>query len=174
MYTEAGKGIQLMHGFRLPPTSFTENEINALVTAELLVSKNPDSSLIKNYGDALDKIMAIIRYQEQEKASLLDRRISFSKNGGEQNTHWLSEIQSSITNQRVINISYHSISKDEITQRDIEPLGIYLTPIAWVVVAYCRLRRADREFRLDHIRSIRITNERFDARKFDLQNYFRS
>lgn len=74
----------------------------------------------------------------------------------------------------MINISYHSISKDEITQRDIEPLGIYLTPIAWVVVAYCRLRRADREFRLDHIRSIRITNERFDARKFDLQNYFRS
>lgn len=86
MYTEAGKGIQLMHGFRLPPTSFTENEINALVTAELLVSKNPDSSLIKNYGDALDKIMAIIRYQEQEKASLLDRRISFSKNG-ESKTH---------------------------------------------------------------------------------------
>jgi predicted DNA-binding transcriptional regulator YafY len=174
IYSEAGKGFQLMEGFRIPPTSFSENEINALITAELLVSKNPDSSLIKSYREALDKIRAIIRYQEQEKASLLDNRLTLSTNKLEQNTEWLSKIQSSITNQKVIKITYRSISKGELTNRDIEPLGVYLTPIAWVLVAYCRLRQANREFRLDHIQSLKVLSERFEARAFDLQNYFQS
>ena len=174
IYSEAGKGFQLMQGFRLPPTSFTENEVNALVTAELLVGKNPDSSLIKNYGAALDKIRAIIRYQEQEKASILDNRLSFSTNNNEQNTHWLSTIQSSITNKKVVNITYRSFSKNELTKRDIEPLGIYLTPIAWVLIAFCRLRNSNREFRLDQIKSLTVLTERFEERKFDLQNYFQT
>ncbi len=172
IYSEAGKGFKLMHGFRLPPVSFSENEINALITAELLVSKNPDSSLIKNYGDALNKIRSIIQYQEQEKASLLDNKLTFSKNENKQNTHWLSQIQAAITNQRILRIEYHSISKDEVTERSVEPLGVYLTTYAWVLVAYCRLRKSNREFRLDHIRSLRLMSEKFNPGKFDLQNYF--
>ena len=81
-------------------------------------------------------------------------------------------IQSAITNQKLTYISYKSISKNEITEREIEPLGVYLTPIAWVVVAYCRLRNDIREFRLDHIQELKLLPAKFDSRKFDLQKYF--
>ena len=35
--TEEGKGYSLMEGYRIPPVMFSENEANALLTAELLV-----------------------------------------------------------------------------------------------------------------------------------------
>jgi predicted DNA-binding transcriptional regulator YafY len=47
--TEEGKGYSLMEGYRLPPVHFTESEANALITAEQLVLKNNDASLIEHY-----------------------------------------------------------------------------------------------------------------------------
>ena len=42
--TEDGKGYTLPEGYKIPPVMFTENEANALITAEQLVLKNRDSS----------------------------------------------------------------------------------------------------------------------------------
>lgn len=41
--TEDGKGYSLVEGYRIPPVMFTENEANALVTAEQLIIKSKDS-----------------------------------------------------------------------------------------------------------------------------------
>jgi len=51
--TEDGKGYSLMEGYKMPPVMFTENEANALITAKQLVLKNRDSSLIKEYTEAM-------------------------------------------------------------------------------------------------------------------------
>ena len=50
--TEEGKGYMLMEGFRLAPVMFTDEEANALITAEHLVQKSPDSSLHEAYGSS--------------------------------------------------------------------------------------------------------------------------
>ena len=41
--TEEGKGYSMMEGYQLPPVMFTEDEANALITAEQLVLKNKDA-----------------------------------------------------------------------------------------------------------------------------------
>lgn len=53
---EERKGYTLMEGYRIPPVMFTESEANALITIEQLVQKNSDSSLIKEYTEAVNKI----------------------------------------------------------------------------------------------------------------------
>ncbi len=52
--TEDGKGYTLMEGYKIPPVMFTENEANALITAEQLVLKNKDASFIKDYSEAIN------------------------------------------------------------------------------------------------------------------------
>lgn len=42
---EEGKGYTLMDGYRIPPVMFTQDEANALITAEQLIRKNKDQSL---------------------------------------------------------------------------------------------------------------------------------
>jgi predicted DNA-binding transcriptional regulator YafY len=39
--TEDGKGYTLMDGYKIPPIMFTEDEANALLTAELIICKYP-------------------------------------------------------------------------------------------------------------------------------------
>ncbi len=46
IFTEEGKGFALMEGYLLSPIMFTESEANALITAEQLVNRNKDYSLI--------------------------------------------------------------------------------------------------------------------------------
>lgn len=67
-----------------------------------------------------------------------------------------------------------SIYKDEKTTRKIEPLGIYFTENnAWVVIAYCKLRKEFREFRLDRILQAKTTSKPFDYQEdFTLKGYF--
>src|SRR5690606_34489127 len=56
--TEDGKGYTLMEGYKVPPVMFTEAQANALIIAEQLVLKNKDTSFIKDYTEAIDKIKA--------------------------------------------------------------------------------------------------------------------
>src|SRR5690606_26055485 len=62
--TEEGKGYSLMEGYKVPPVMFTESQANALILAEQLVLKNKDTSFIKDYTEAIDKIKAVLKQTE--------------------------------------------------------------------------------------------------------------
>ena len=64
----------------MPPIMFSDDETNALITAEQLVLKNRDNSLIKNYSQALNKIKAVLKYTTKDKVELLSKRLSYGRN----------------------------------------------------------------------------------------------
>ncbi|MDO5980317.1 helix-turn-helix transcriptional regulator [Flavivirga spongiicola] len=171
--SENGIGYFIVDGYSLPPVMITEEEANALIVSEKLISNQGDASLIKDFNSILIKIKSVLRSFEKENIAKLENRIipSYKKDVFESN--WLSQIQKSITNGKVLTISYHSIYKNEETLREIEPLGVYYTDKAWIVIAYCRLRKDIREFRLDRILKINSTSQTFDYQKdFSLSKYF--
>ncbi len=173
IFTEEGKGYSLIEGYILPPVMFTEQEANALITAEKLVSRNKDKSLTKNHKEAITKVKAVLRYSNKDKAELLSERIFYMQNFKEETTsNCLSTVQIAITNLALIKIKYFSISKEELTNRTLEPYALYHTQENWILIAWCRLRNNYREFRLDKIRSLELLTEQFDNRNFNLMNYF--
>ena len=175
MSGEAGQGYWLMDGYVLPPVSFTEEEANALVTAEKFVLQNAEQSLNKHYGEALTKIRAIMRGKHKDRAELLSSRISPSLTEHlDKHSTVLADIQKAITSFRQVRIQYRSIYKDELTERVIEPLGLYFNDDKWVLIAFCLLRKDHREFRLDRMESLRLLDSKSDhAESFDLGTYFR-
>lgn len=171
--TEEGKGYYLMEGYTLPPVMFSETEANALITAEQLIAKNKDASLIKNYAEAIVKIKAILKSTAKDKAELLSSRMIFRQNAGQHVTsNYLSSLQLSLTNFTIVKISYDSLQDNKITVRFIEPFAIYSTQENWILIAWCRLRKEMRSFRLDRIRQLEITTEKFIPQQFTLQEYF--
>ena len=78
--TEEGKGYSLMQGYQLPPVLFTEEEVNALITAEQLVLKSKDQSFTDHYSSAIVKIVSVLKYSQKGKASLLADRVYFGEN----------------------------------------------------------------------------------------------
>lgn len=170
--TEEGKGYSIMEGYHLPPVLFTEEEANALITIEQLVIKNKDSSLVKNTTSAIEKIKAILRYSQKGSADLLADRIYFSGNNNEEKTsNNLMQIQSAITQNKVLTMDYLS-SEDKRTNRNIEPFAIYSIHGDFLLIAFCRLRKDFRHFRIDFIEKLVTENESFIPRNMTIKEYF--
>lgn len=174
--TEEGKGYTLMEGYRVPPVMFTENEANALVTAEQLVLKNRDSSLIKEYAEAVNKIKAVLLYTTKEKADLLSKRIAVSATMPDTSrSNSLTLIQNALTDFKVLKITYQSEHKHEKTERNIEPFALYYSlEESWTLIAYCRLRKDYRMFRLSRISKLKTLEEKFTPHKLTLKEYLDS
>lgn len=171
--TEDGKGYSLMEGYKIPPIMFSESEANALITVEQLVLKNRDSSLIKEYTEAINKIKAVLRYSTKEKTELLSKRVAVSPAISDINTsNSLMLIQNALTSFQVLDIIYQSEERNQKTDRLIEPFALYYSlQENWTLIAYCRLRKDYRMFRLDRIQKIQQTNLKFTPHKLTLQEY---
>lgn len=173
IFTEEGKGYSLLDSFNLPPIMFTEEEANALITAGQLISRNKDGSLVQEHNNAIAKIKAVLRHSKKDKANLLSERVAFMKNlKSETTSNQLSQLQLTITNFNLIKIEYHSINKKDITTRLLEPLALYHTSENWILIAWCRMRNAYREFRLDRFLKLEILDKKFESRSFDMLQYF--
>lgn len=170
--TEDGKGYTLMEGYKIPPIMFTENQANALILAEQLVLKNKDSSLINDYAEAIDKIKAVLRQNEKDKANLLSLRTKFAKlDNYEIKSNILSTLQTAITNFYLVNFEYINAENKE-SKRTVEPFALLNISEGWLLVAYCRLRKEFRYFRLDRIQKLKVQLENFTAHKMTLQEFF--
>ena len=171
--TEDGKGYSLMEGYRIPPVMFTESEANALITAEQLILKNKDASFVKEYTEAINKIKSVLRNNTKEKANLLSNRIVFRQNNeNDRTSNYLSTLQLALTNFNLTKIKYHSTDTNQTTERTIEPFAIYSTQDNWLLIAFCRLRKDFRAFRLDRIQNLNILTDKFESHKMTLQEYF--
>lgn len=170
--TEEGKGYTLMEGYKIPPVTFTESQANALILAEQLVLKNKDASFVKDYSEAIDKIKAVLRPSEKDKANLLADRTRFEQNiHRERNSNNLSELQFALTNFLLTKIDY-SDEANQTTNRLIEPFALLSTQENWLMVAWCHLRKDFRYFRLDRIKKLEILTEKFTPHKMTLQDFF--
>lgn len=171
--TVDGKGYTLMDGYRIPPVMFTESEANALITAEQLILKNKDASFVKEYTEAVTKIKSVLRNNTKDKANLLSNRIVFRQNADNDRTsNFLSTLQLALTNFNLTKIKYHSPDTNQTTERTIEPFAIYSTQENWLLIAFCRLRKDFRAFRLDRIQNLIVLNEQFQPHKITLEEYF--
>jgi predicted DNA-binding transcriptional regulator YafY len=169
---EAGIGYYLVDGYSLPPIMFTEKEANALLTASKIIKTNNDQSLIDEYQEAIEKVIAVLKTTQKEKLKILDERMfTYNKNAIQPSTS-LSVIQQAITNFRVLEIQYIKAS-GAYSKRQIEPLGAYFTNNTWIMIAYCRLRKNYREFRTDRIINLIETQEFFSSQHFSLEDYYK-
>lgn len=164
--SEVGMGYFLAPGYHLPPVMFTPQEAHALLIGGKLIEKFSDLAVSRNYACALDKIKAVLPEPQKEHMDHLSSYIEVLKTSPRPRKGFpddlLLDVQSVLGRKRVICIEYTSGYKDETTRRDIEPLGLCFYGAHWHLLAYCRLRRDYRDFRVDRIKSVRTTDRRFN------------
>ncbi len=175
VYTIEGRGYSLVDNYTVPPVQFTEKQANALVTAQHIVNQSKDVSFVSDFNEALVKIKSVFRTSVQEKSELLNDKIHvFDWEYEEFSSDALSEIQLAITNFNFVEINYQKAHDLDTTFRKIEPCAMYSTNNKWILVAWCHLRKDLRAFRIDRIRHFKILPEKFEDRKFSIQDYFAS
>ena len=170
--TQEGKGYAMLEGYRLSPIMFTREEAIALLTAEKLVARLTDAPTAQLSGAAMDKLRAVLRRADRDHLETLDPHIQVLGPADQPSRpNAYQALVTAITAQQVVSLTYCAADTGLSTTRLVEPIGLYLSQ-HWHVVAYCRLRQAFRNFRLDRIEHLILTNEVFATRSETLQQYW--
>ena len=173
---EAGVGYSLVKGYHLPPVMFTAEEASALSIGGKLVEHLTDASLRKQMDSALLKIRSVLPRDRQDCLDRLERSTAVVSRGLTPIVRLSSEtlipVQRALAERRVLAMDYHGIQRQEMTRRQVEPLGLVYYSDNWHLIAYCRLRRDVRDFRTDRIGKLQVQNELFWGHAdFSLKRY---
>lgn len=172
---EAGQGYSIMEGYRLPPIMFTQEEAGALLFSHKLSEQLMDASLKKHLDTALYKIKAVVRTADKEHLENLDSRIKVSGyqwQNNDSDSPTLSILQKALADNKAVSLEYFSPNNDQKTNRIVEPTGLLYYGLSWHLIGWCRLRSDYRDFRLNHIKTLAITEESYNSRQHQsLQEY---
>jgi proteasome accessory factor C len=71
---------------------------------------------------------------------------------------WLATARDAVTRRRVVELVYRSAKSAETTQRQVEPWAVVGHGGAWYLQGWCRRAQGPRDFRLDRIKELRVTD----------------
>lgn len=168
---EAGTGYFLLDGYHLPPVMFTQEEANALVLGAKLIEGQSDHSIEKNFSEAMLKIKSVLKSQEKDELEKLESQIMVRHipkvESEDFPNNFLSTIQQALIDHSVLGFRYYANHSGSFSSREVEPLGLIFYGNHWHLLAYCQLRKAPRDFRVDRIVKLEKLDKSFDpdARK---------
>lgn len=161
---EAGSGYTIMEGYRLPPVMFTQEEAVAMTLGAKLAAQFTDKSVQKSFESALYKIKAVLRSTDKDHIDQLSEHIAVFKSPQPVDVasqQHLAVLQKSIVDKKIVLIQYLSNYSEELTERNVEPIGLTYYGSAWHLIAWCRLRLGYRDFRIDRMKTLVVKNEDF-------------
>jgi predicted DNA-binding transcriptional regulator YafY len=159
----AGDGYRLAQDAFLRPLALTPDEAEALSLAATALSATTQSSLRDALTRAAVKLNAVLDPQTRRQLNQLQKQIvvpAFAR----ATLGPTPEVLSALRERQVARIRYRDTRTDAQSQRDIEPLGLVCLGESWWLIAYCRLRRDARAFRLDRIDTWHSLRSRFAPR----------
>lgn len=155
---ESSKGYFLVEGFHLPPVMFTLDEVAALITAGKVLSSSGDLSFLKNFDSAMYKIKSILKQSDKQYVEKIEKTTMGFTNSGQSSLldNVIATIQTAICIKKTISIQYHAQGRSKPDDRTVEPISLGFYEHNWYLIAYCHLRQAYRNFRVDRITDIEI------------------
>jgi predicted DNA-binding transcriptional regulator YafY len=172
---EQPKGYFIVQGFFLPPLSFTIEEANALILMTSLAEKFADKSITKYSKSALNKLLAVLRYGDKDKAEIIssNTRIYLADNE-KTDVEYLSIIQHSITDKIILDIEYTN-NQGIFSIREIEPIGLAFYSNQWHLIAWCWKRNQYIDFKTRMISRLNSTSIPFKKKDhWSIDKYIKS
>lgn len=165
-----GGGISISDGYKLEKSFFTNDELQAVLSA----LKGIDSVAKESYSaKILDKLSAIDSRLNIDDTLIIDLASHYK----EPLTEKIEQIKVAIKSLRKISFKYHSERGDGV--RILEPYKIVFKWSAWYVFGFCLERNDYRLFKLNRLSDLKLTNETFVKREvptelLEFNNYFNS
>jgi predicted DNA-binding transcriptional regulator YafY len=156
---EAGVGYRLKAGFDLPPLMFDLEEIEALALGARMVEAWSSPELAAAALSATAKIAAILPADKQlwiEASRTFVPQFHIPKQLGER----FEQLRGSIRAKNKVQFVYAD-ENDALSERVVRPLSLYFWGERWTLAAWCETRNDFRNFRIDRILRLRMTNEIF-------------
>lgn len=168
---QAGVGYVLRPGFLLPPLSFTEEELHALVVGAQWVARQPDAALAQAIRNALAKIDGVL---SPAMRPALDDSSFYVGSGMGRSAEGLDmeQCRRALREQRKMKIAYRE--GDAVSERVVWPIMLGLTEADRSVAAWCETSGAYAVFRSDRIVRADVLEERYHRNRRQMVKEWRA
>lgn len=146
-------GYRLMHGFKLPPMMFNDDEATA-VSLGLLASRRLGLAEAAPAGEsALAKLERVMPDNLRRRVRALGETVALdlSQPSSLGDNRALGTLSAAAQAQQRVRLAY-SAADGSATERDVDVYGLVFHGGRWYAVGHCHLRRDIRSFRLDRVR----------------------
>lgn len=178
-YSEGG-GYEILEGYQLPPLMLSAREAATLLIGTEFMKLQSDSSLRKDADDVALKIRTVLPKEIREfvdrlrSSTVLDPYWYHALSAEQDESGKWYKLSEAVAQHRKVIMEYWVASRDEVTQRRVNPLGLVYYTDHWNLIAYDHLRDDIRNFRIDRIRELYVLTEKFDRPDdFDLEEYLK-
>lgn len=151
--------------YALPSVFLREGELLAMLLAEEVTRQYLGTPLEAPLRAAVEKINRYLPERVQVDLQRLRQSFHFSGGvGSDIDPETLAQVQEALKSRQVLRIRYYTASRDEETERAIEPHFLTNVRGDWMLVAWDRDKDQDRVFMLSRIRECTPTDKRFKKR----------
>jgi predicted DNA-binding transcriptional regulator YafY len=168
---EPGVGYILRPGFLLPPLSFTEEEIHALVVGAQWVSRQTDDGLARAVQDALAKIDGVL--SPDMRRALDDSAFFVSRSPATVSGVDLARVRQALREQRKMRITYAD-EDDAPMERTIWPIMLGFIESRRSIAGWCEQTSDFRLFRTDRIVNVDFLEDRYTRDRRQLVKEWRA
>ncbi|WP_420178129.1 helix-turn-helix transcriptional regulator [Paenarthrobacter sp. TA1.8] len=136
------------------PVRFSEDEAAALLTGLAMLGDLPALAgmLEDESGSALESVTIKLTGAAGQAARLAGS-VSGQSVAPEQSQAFAA-ITRAIREGQQLRLRYFSLQRDEVTERDVDPLRLYSLDNTWYFEAYCHSKAGIRNFRLDRVEAL--------------------
>ena len=158
---EAGVGYRLERGFEMPPLTFSEAEIEALVLGARMVGAWGDHELAAASESALGRLEAVL---PEPLRRVVAATPLFAPDFGRRRSmvEQLPLIRQAIGDRRRLHFEYVRADGTE-SARTVRPLGLYFWGRKWTLAGWCEVRDDYRSFRPDRMSEVKMLEGVFDV-----------
>ena len=158
-------GYGVIPGYKVPPLMFTSKELATIMVGLNFVKSQVDQNLVNDAKGVELKIKDVLPgdlktfMESLDNRTIVDPFLHFGfekKEGG----NWYL-ISNAISQNKTIDFSYTSMSDDNSTSRKIDPYLLVFYRDHWNVIGYSHKREAIRNFVLNRMEKVKITDENF-------------
>jgi proteasome accessory factor C len=146
------------------PLRLTQDEALALVVALRMLAEVPGA----HSRAAVERALAKIESAAGDAAAGLPVAVRLPVGG----TDRMAELQASVQRRRALQLTYYTATRDEVTERVVDPMRVLVVDGRGYLEAWCRRAEAVRLFRVDRIDSCSELDEPSapppDARQTDV------
>lgn len=156
---EPGIGFQLRGDTFLPPMTFSDEEIEAVVLGLRRLVYGRDPALADSARDVMAKIAAVLPADRRTEMNAVGLFALPQQHDRSAEGHVLADMRRALRDELQVRIDYRS-RDDTRTERVIHPVALGYLADREVLVAWCTLRNDFRSFRIDGVEALAILEAR--------------
>ncbi|WP_426449794.1 helix-turn-helix transcriptional regulator [Paenibacillus sp. S-38] len=171
-----GLGYSLMEGYFLPPVSFRAEEAATLLLGSDAVLRLLGEAYQEAGYSARTKLEAVLPAEVRAEVEAVRSRLRFR--WLPQTEEKLDQLHRAVREERSVSFRYTGRARQQEGRsgpgelREVEPYGLVNAQGRWHLIGHCLLRGELRQFRLDRMEELQVTDRTFSRPpEFDIQRY---